>query len=585
MHDIVIRNGTVVDGTGGASRRAHVAIDGDRITEVGEVDGRGRREIDAEDLAVTPGWIDIHTHLDAQLLWDDEMLQSSVHGVTSVVMGNCGVGIAPVRPSDRDWILDLLDGVEDISATSLGEVLDFTWETFEEYLDVVDQGRYAFDLAAHVPHSAVRRFVMGERGADPTEVASADDIAGMAAVVRGALRAGAIGVSTSRTVNHRQRSNGAPIGTMSAAPDEVLGIASACRDTGLGVVQLISDAYQSADPEYVAAELDLVRALTELGRPVSMSLLQLSSQPERYREVLDHLDRVHAGGGDVWAQVAPRPIGGAYAADAARNPLMRSRSYRDAVVDSPTGRAERLASADLRALVVSEVQDSIARATTPGPDFDNLFPMADPPEYSPAPGDSIGARARASGTSPLEVLYDVSRAAAPDDAVIYTPFANFASGDLSAVRRMLTSPRALFGLSDSGAHCTTICDASFPTYALSYWGRDTALAPIPVEHLVHCQTRRQAEYLGWADRGVVAPGYLADVNVIDLETVGVRRPTLVRDLPAGGGRYLQKADGYRATLKRGEVLFENGEITDARPGRLVRGAQPGPTPAWMAAPR
>lgn len=576
MHDIVIRGGIVIDGTGGGPRRADVAVDGDRITEVGEVSGRGRREIDAAGLAVTPGWIDIHTHLDAQLLWDDEMLQSSVHGVTSVVMGNCGVGIAPVRPADRDWILDLLDGVEDISAAAMGDALEFRWETFEEYLDVVDQGRYAFDLGAHVPHSAVRRFVMGERGGDPTVVATPDEITAMTTEVERGLRAGAIGVSTSRTVNHRSRSNGAPIGTMSAAPDEVLGLASACRDTGLGVVQLISDVYQSSDPGYVAAELDLVEALTRLGRPVSMSLLQLDSEPDRYHEVLDRLDQVHAGGGDVWAQVAPRPIGGVLTADAPRNPLMRSASYRDAMADAPGRRAARLADAQLRAQVVREVQDDIAGGSAPAPDFDRLFPMSDPPDYSPTPDDSMGALARAAQTSPVEVLYDVSAAAPVDAAVVYTPFANFTSGDLSAIRRMLTSPRALFGLSDSGAHCTTICDASFPTFALGYWTRDTALAPLPVEYVVHCQTRRQAAYLGWNDRGVIAPGYLADVNIIDLETVGVRRPRLVRDLPQGAPRYLQGADGYRATLKRGSVVFEDGELTDARPGRLVRGRQPSP---------
>ncbi len=576
MHDIVIRGGSVIDGTGGPPRRADVAIDGDRITEVGEVTGRGRREIDADGLAVTPGWIDIHTHLDAQLLWDDEMLQSSVHGVTSVVMGNCGVGIAPVHPSDQAWILDLLDGVEDISAAAMGAALDFRWETFAEYLDVVDQGRYAFDLAAHVPHSAVRRFVMGERGADPAVSATPEEIAAMRAEVVRGLDAGAIGVSTSRTVNHKSRSNGAPIGTLSAGPDEVLGLASACRDTGRGVVQLISDVYQSSDPDYVAAELDLVEALTRLGRPVSMSLLQLNSEPERYHEVLDRLDRVHDRGGDVWAQVAPRPISGAWAADAPRHPLMRSRSYRDALAGPALDRATRLADPELRARVVREVQESIAANPATAPDFDALFPMADPPDYSPTPADSLGALARATGTSPVDVLYDVSAAAPADDAVVYMPFANFASGDLRAIRRMLTSPRALFGLSDSGAHCTTICDASFPTFALGYWTRDTALAPLPVEYVVHCQTRRQADYLGWEDRGVVAPGYLADLNVIDLHTVGVRRPRLVRDLPLGGGRYLQKADGYRATLKRGEVVFDAGEITAARPGRLVRGRQPAP---------
>lgn len=573
MHDIVIRGGIVVDGTGVGARRADVAIEGNRIAAVGDVAERGRREIDADGLVVTAGWIDIHTHLDAQLLWDDEMLQSSVHGVTSVVMGNCGVGIAPVHPADQDWILDLLDGVEDISSATMGEALEFAWESFTEYLDVVDRGRYPFDVAAHVPHSAVRRFVMGERGSDPSAVATSEEIAEMAEQVEQALRAGAIGVSTSRTINHRSRSDGAPIGTMSATPDELIGIASACRTTGLGVIQLISDVYQSADDDYVTAELDLIEALALLGRPVSMSLLQLNSQPERYLEVLDHLDRIHARGGNIWAQVAPRPISGAYSADAPRNPLMRSRTYRSAMTDGSAVHSDPLAGGRFRQLVVGEVEASIARGKTPAPDFDSLFPMADPPDYSPDVGESFGALARATGRSPVEILYDVSTAAPADHAVIYTPFANFASGDLGAVRTMLTSPRALFGLSDSGAHCTTICDASFPTYALSHWGRDTDLAPIPVEYLVHCQTQRQAAYLGWHDRGVVAPGYLADLNVIDLQTIGVRRPKLVHDLPAGGARYLQRADGYRATIKRGEVTLENGELTDARPGRLVRGAQ------------
>ncbi len=574
MHDVVIRGGEVINGTGDPRRMADVAIDGARISKVGKVDGPGRRVIDADGLVVTPGWIDIHTHLDAQLFWDQEMLQSSVHGVTSVVMGNCGVGIAPVRPSDQSWIIDLLDGVEDISATTMAEVVDFTWQTFEEYLDVVEQGHYTFDLAAHVPHSAVRRFVMGERGSDPGEVATPEDIAGMVVEAERALRAGAIGVSTSRTTNHKSRATGTPIGTLSATPEEVLGIASACRSTRLGVVQLVTDAYQSGDPDYVTAELDLVEALSRLGRPVSMSLLQVASQPNRYEEILERLDRVHAEGGDVWAQVAPRPIGGAFSADAAFMPLMRSRSYRAAMVETRTPRSDRLRDATFRATVVREVQDSIARGKTPPPDFNLMFPMTDPPEYSPRPDQSIGGLARSTGTSPVEVLYDVSAAAPTDDAVIYAPFANFASGNLRAVRRMLTSPRALFGLSDSGAHCMTICDASFPTYALSYWGRDTSLAPIPMEQLVHCQTQRQAAYLGWQDRGVVAPGYLADLNLIDLETIGVRRPRLVRDLPRGGSRYIQEANGYRATLKRGEVLFENGELTDARPGRLVRGPQP-----------
>ena len=349
MHDMVIRGGVVVDGTGSSACRGDVAIDGDRIVSVGEGLERGHREFDATGLAITPGWIDIHTHLDAQLLWDDEMRQSSMQGVTSVVMGNCGVGIAPVRDVDREWILDLLDGVEDISASALGATINFEWETFEQYLDVVDRGRYVFDVGAHIPHSAVRRFVMGERGGDSTEVASDDEIDAMAREVSRALRAGAIGVSTSRTNSHRRRSNGEPIGTLTAAPRELLGLASACGDARLGVIQLISDAYRSKDADYVAAELDLVEALTRFGRPVSMSLVQNPAAPDRYREVLDRFDRIASSGAEIWAQVAPRPIGWVFAASTSRNPLMRSASYRSVMDLPPSDRNAQLLDPDTRA--------------------------------------------------------------------------------------------------------------------------------------------------------------------------------------------------------------------------------------------
>jgi N-acyl-D-amino-acid deacylase len=564
MHDLVIRGGVVVDGTGTPPRPADVAVDDERITAVGAVEGRGHRELDADGLVVMPGFIDVHTHLDAQLLWDDAMEQSAVHGVTSAVVGNCGVGIAPVRSEDRSWLLDLLDGVEEIPADALADVVDFTWETFGEYLDVVARGRYAFDVAAYLPHAALRRFVMGERGADPAAVADESDVAAMSEVASAALRAGAVGISTSRTVNHRTRSDGAPIGTLSAAPGEVLALARACAGHGSAVFQLISDVYQSVDHEYVESELSLIDRLAAVGCPVSMSLLQVDAVPDRYRHVLDRLERLRAGGAEVWAQVAPRPIGGAYAASSRHYPLTRSRTYRE-VMASHDGTA-RLRDPAVRARVLLELGDE------PAPGLRRLFAMADPPDYSPMPSESIAATAAAAGTSPFALLYDLALGSDEGSAVVYAPFANFAAGDLSAVRRMLESSCAMLGLSDSGAHSTTICDASFPTFAVSYWTRDTVLEPLAVEAVVHTMTGRPSRYLGWHDRGLVAVGRLADLNVVDLDALQVRRPRLVHDLPGGRSRYLQAADGYRATLKRGVFVVEDGELTDARPGRLVRGA-------------
>lgn len=564
MHDLVIRSGMVVDGTGTPPRAADVAIDGNHITIVGAVKAGGRRELDAEGCAVMPGFIDVHTHLDAQLLWDDTMEQSAVHGVTSAVVGNCGVGIAPVRREDRGWLLDLLDGVEEIPAATLAAVVDFEWESVGEYLDVVARGHYTFDVAAYLPHAALRRFAMGERGSDPESVATVSDVHVMVDTARSALVAGAIGISTSRTVNHRTRSDGVPIGTVAASPDEVLALARECAGHAPAVFQLISDVYQSPDREYVEAELALVDALAKVGCPVSMSLLQVDAQPDRYRQVLDRLERLRAAGAEVWAQVAPRPIGGAYAASSLHYPLMRSRTYRD-VMAAGHGTA-RLADASVRTRVLAEI-DSDERSTD---SYRRMFSLADPPDYSPAPSESIAATAVARRISASALLYDLARHSDDGSAVIYAPFANFAAGDLSAVRTMLASPCALLGLSDSGAHSTTICDASFPTFALAHWSRDTQLEPLPIESVVHTMTGRPARYLGWSDRGQVEAGRLADLNVVDLDAVQVRRPRLVHDLPGGGGRYLQAAEGYLATLKRGVFVVEDGELTDARPGRLVR---------------
>lgn len=577
MHDLVIRGGIVVDGTGTGRRRADVAVDGQRITEVGDSVGSGRRELDAEGRVVTPGWVDIHTHYDGQATWDPDLAPSSVNGVTSVVMGNCGVGFAPARPGRHDWLIGLLEGVEDIPGTALAEGLSWGWESFPEYLDTLGALNWTVDVGAQVPHAALRTYVMGERGADHTAQASDDDIAAMSRLAEESVAAGALGFTTSRTWVHRT-SLGEQIGTLTAAAGEVLGIASALRRRGSGVVQLISDVYQSDDDELVDRELRLLGDIaTRVGRPLSFTVQQNDRTPDRFRELLSAIEGWNAQGATVRAQVAVRPIGVLLGLAASANPLGFSTAYRG-LRDLPVAeRARRMLDPELRARILREHADAAGKArdflALIHSGYDRMYPLGERPDYEPTPERSVAGLAAAAGRPADEVLYDLLTDG-DGSTLLYVPLFNYARGSLDDVHEMITSPHSIFGLSDAGAHCNAICDGTFPTSAITHWTRDRDRGErLPLEYVVHQQTQRTAAHVGWTDRGVVAPGYLADLNVIDTEALALRPPRLAADLPAGGTRLLQDAFGYDATVKRGTVIAEHGQLTGARPGRLVRGPQ------------
>jgi N-acyl-D-amino-acid deacylase len=580
MPDLVIRGGAVVDGTG---RRppvtADVAVTGDRIVEVGRVSGRGRREIDASGLLVTPGFVDLHTHFDGQATWDPVLAPSSVHGVTTVAMGNCGVGFAPARPDTHEWLIGLLEGVEDIPGTALAEGLRWDWESFPEYLDSLDAMSRTIDVAAHLPHSALRTYVMGERGADPHEHPDDDELAQITQLTTQALEAGALGFATSRTEVHRTN-QGKRLGTLCAGEAELLAIAAALRGHGRGVIQIVSDLYLTPDDAFADTELSLIAAMARAaGRPVSITVQQNRTAPERWRYVFDQLSRWNREGMDVKAQVAPRPIGVLLGLDATTNPFARCASFRE-ISDHPAPTLARvMADPDRRLRILDEHKTLVERLPQGlGRDiasaFDAMFMLADPVNYDFDRRDSIGARADRDGLDAAAVVYD-TLLAADGQQLVYLALANFVHGNLDVVREMITAPFALHGLSDAGAHCGTVCDASTATSYLSMWGRDRPIPELPIEAVIHQITGRPARHAGWSDRGTVAPGALADINVIDLERLECRRPHITRDLPAGGRRLVQDADGYRWTIKSGRPTFIDGVPTGARPGRLVRGSGSG----------
>ena len=580
MHDLVIRNGTIVDGTGAPRRRADVAVDGERIVDVGDDVGEGRRTIDADGMLVTPGWVDIHTHYDGQVTWDGDLAPSSINGVTSIVTGNCGVGFAPARADRHDWLISLLEGVEDIPGTALAEGLSWGWETFPDYLDVLDRHRWTVDVGTQVPHAALRTYVMGDRGADHTERATAEDIEAMSRLCEAGIQAGALGFTTSRTWVHRT-SFGESIGTLTAATDEVLGIADALNRAGTGVIQLISDAYQSDDDDLVAREIQLLGELAlKVGRPLSFTVQQNDDTPDRYRELLTAIAGWVEAGADAKAQVAVRPIGVLLGLSASANPLLFCPTYHQL----PGDRAARLA--ELR---TPEVRERLRQEHAAAGDdlrgfpriihsgWDRMYPLSDPPDYEPTPEHSVAGIATAQGSAPFDVLYDLLTGPAPagdGGTLLYVPLFNYARGSLDDTYEMLTSPHAMVGLSDAGAHCNAISDGSMPTTAITHWTRDRTRGPkLTLEHMVHHQTQRTAAHVGWHDRGVVAPGHLADLNVIDLDRLALRPPHIAADLPAGGTRLLQEAEGYVATIKRGATTVEHGELTGERPGSLQRGPQ------------
>lgn len=563
-----------MDGTGAAPVRADVAVEDGRIVAVGRVDDRAARTIDAEGLLVTPGFVDIHTHFDGQATWDPLLAPSSWHGVTTIAMGNCGVGFAPARPDRHDWLIGLLEGVEDIPGTALAEGLTWDWETFPQYLDAIERRPHAVDIGAHVPHAALRTYVMGDRGADHLVAPTDAEVDELARLVGEALDAGAIGFATSRTLVHRTR-DGANIGTLSAGEAELLAIASVLRRAGRGVTQLISDCYLSPDEDLAKAELDLIEAYARTsGRPLSFTVQQPFHAPDRWKQLLSWVEGLSAQGVAVKAQIAPRPIGVLLGLQATMHPFVVCESFK-AVASLPLAeKVLALREPERRARILAEHEAFVARL----PDgilrqilsaFDVLFRMDDPVDYDLDASRSLGRAAARDGVDAAGVVYDALLDRAGTQ-LLYLALFNFAHHDLDDVRAMVTSPHTLFGLSDAGAHCGAICDASFTTSSLVLWGRDRA-DRVPVEQLVHGHTQRNARHVGWLDRGVVAPGYVADLNVIDFEALACRPPELVHDLPAGGRRLVQRAEGYRATVKSGTITFVDGESTGELPGRLLRG--------------
>ncbi len=587
MADLIIRNGNVVDGTGAPPRVADVAVTDGVITAVGtpdapRLDGSAGRQVDAEGLLVTPGFVDIHTHYDGQVTWDPMVKPSSLHGVTTIAMGNCGVGFAPAAPDRHDWLIGLLEGVEDIPGTALAEGLTWDWETFPEYLDSVAAKPHTVDIGAHVPHAALRTYVMGERGADHAEAPTEDEIDRMAALVEEALGAGAIGFATSRTEVHRT-SAGDNIGTLTAGDAELLAIAAAMARAGTGVTQLISDLYQTPDDRVAQEELDLLeRFVRASGRPLSFTMQQAYHSPQRWRFQMDWVDRMVADGLDVKAQVGVRPIGVLLGMQATANPFLFSASYAELAQLDLAERVAALSNPERKRRVLAEHAE-VAATLEPGIlqqimcGFDITFEMADPVDYELHTDRSIGARARAAGVEPISMVYDLLLER-DGEQLLYLPLFNFAHGDFDDLQEMVTAPNVLFGLSDAGAHCGAICDASMTTSSLVVWSRDRRDGdPIPVEDIVHGHTQRNARHVGWFDRGVVAPGHVADLNVIELDALACHPPTIVHDLPAGGRRLMQTASGYHRTFKSGVETFVDGEPTGALPGELLRGTRPTPT--------
>ena len=574
MHDLVIRGGTVIDGTGTGARTADVAVDDGRIVAVGQLSGeKGRETVDADGLLVTPGWVDIHTHYDGQATWDEVLAPSSWHGVTTLVMGNCGVGFAPARPDRHDWLIGLMEGVEDIPGTALAEGITWDWESFPEYLDALDRRTWTVDVGTQVAHGAVRAYVMGERGAR-NEPASADDIAKMKAIVKEAVAAGALGFSTSRTIAHLAI-DGEPVPGTFAAEDELFGIGSALGELGTGVFELAPAGVAGEDVSMPAREVDWMRRLSvACGRPVTFAMLQVDSAPDLWRELLATSLAAVAEGADLWPQVAARATGllsGHFATLCLFEGIPAYQELKARKLDDAAFLAA-LRDPQVRHAIVSWEPEGGARLRMEDA-YRNTYVLGSPPDYEPGPERSLAHMAAAAGRHPLDVAYDAMLA---DDgqALLYVPILNYASGNLDPAREMLLHPRAAAGLGDGGAHCGVICDSSQPTFMLTHWARDrTRGETLPLELMVKKQTRDTAMLYGLTDRGTLQAGKVADVNIIDYENLQLGTPKIVADLPAGGRRLVQDATGYVATIKSGVTTFDGGKDTGARPGVLLRGAR------------
>jgi N-acyl-D-aspartate/D-glutamate deacylase len=560
MHDVVIRGGTLVDGSGAPAREADVAVDGGVVTAVGKVGGRGARELDARGLLVTPGFVDVHTHYDAQVTWDPLLTPSSWHGVTTAVMGSCGVGFAPVHADRHDWLIGLMEGVEDIPGSALAEGIKWAWETFPEYMDAVAAMPRIMDVGLCVPHGALRGYVMGDRGAD-NEEATAEDVARMAALVGESIEKGALGFSTSRTLLHRAI-DGRPVPGTFASRDELFAIGRAMAGVGRGVFHVAPDQYRLDE------EIPWMRDLAEAtGITVTFNLNQNDVVPGMWRRALELLE--DARGTTLYAQAAGRAIGIVMALDGTAHPLLGRASFFEIAAESLDEKRRRLADPAFVArlcadepLDLGEFPNFITRT------FSRMFLADGAIDYEPGPEKSVEALAKATGRDPMALVCEHFARGGH----VYFPLFNYSGGDLNVTETLHASDRTRMGLGDAGAHCGAICDGGMPTFMLTHWARDRRRGRrFSLERMVQRQTRETAELYGLRDRGLVVPGLRADLNVIDFDRLTLTPPVMAYDLPAGGRRLLQRAKGYVATMVAGTIVSDHDEPTGALPGRLVRG--------------
>ncbi len=580
--DLLIFGGLLVDGTGAAPRLADVAVQDGTIAAIGDLSGHEANErLDARGHIVTPGFVDLHTHFDGQISWDDDLMPSSIHGTTTVVMGNCGVGFAPCRAADRDALIALMEGVEDIPGSVLAEGLRWDWETFPEYMDALDKRQKTIDYAVQVPHDALRVFVMGERGIRG-EPATEEDVTNMQRVLRESLLAGAVGFSTGRSDNHRSRT-GAATPAAEANERELIGLAGAFSEVKHGILQAVSDFDLGDGPESFEREFDVLERMAAAapGHTLSVSLAQRDQAPNQWRRIIARAEEASAKGLPIRLLTAPRGIGVILGLEATFHPFIGFPSFKRVAHLPLAERVAEMQKPEFRRQLLSEKSERLAGDGSSVPPIADwllaqidtiafrFFTLGDNPNYEPTLAESIGARAKARGVRALEEVLD---ALLEDEghALLYFPVYNYAEFSLDNVREMITHPLALPGLSDSGAHVGTICDASFPSFLLSYWARDRKKGTIPIERVVQMITSDTANYLGMHDRGELRPGLRADINVIAHADMRLYPPKMRADLPAGGKRLLQAVDGYRATFVRGELIVENGKLTGRRPGRLVR---------------
>ena len=565
MYDLIIKNGTVYDGTGEKPFFADVAIKGNKIVAIGELEESSKEVIDAKGKIVAPGFVDIHTHYDGQVTWDPYLRPSTYHGVTTVVMGNCGVGFSPCKPEERDWLISLMEGVEDIPGTALHEGINWQWESFPEYLDTLEGKPLAIDVGTQIPHGAVRAYVMGQRGIDREE-ASQEEIEQMSQIVKEAIEAGAFGFSTSRTEKHKD-SSGALTPSITAHKNELVTIAKSLGEIKSGVLQGISDFYD------FETEFNIFKEMSESsGRPISITVEQMDQRPDWWHQLLDGIEEAQGEGINMYGQVPPRATGINMGLTATLNPFTFYPSFYELSKQSLEEKVAAMKDPAFKEKLLSEDPVSIGNPLVDEitQSFNKMFRLGEPANYEPEPDASFEAIAKKQNISPQEVAYDCLLEK-EGKALIYHPLFNYLPGNLDYVERMLNHPYSISGLGDAGAHCGAISDASFPTTLIQHWGRDRKRGKkIPLEKLISMQTLETSRLLGITDRGVLKEGYKADINVIDFENLTLHEPEVLHDLPAGGRRLVQRASGYEYTIVSGQIAFKDGESTGALNGRLIR---------------